>query len=171
MPSKIKGAFSVASGSCDYLGFQQAHIHLSNSSGHCRASPCSHQQLSSSRATSPSNHLPTSGPLMAVLAKWGGRESIAVIHVGARAATACTPNPSSSNKKVEAGTLWQCNVCRLWSHLPTSLFMDLLLRKILFQHGWLVGLPILITRASSICCSTRSKPMKTTGVLQLSHAL
>lgn len=52
--------------------------------------------------------------------------------------------PLHPTKKVEAGTLWQCNVCRLWSHLPTSLFMALLLRKILFQHGWLVGLPILI---------------------------
>lgn len=67
-----------------------------------------------------------------------------LFHVAARAATACTPNPSSSNRKVEAGTPWQCDVYRLWSHLPTSLFMDLLLRKILFQHGWLVGLPILI---------------------------
>lgn len=81
-PVKSKVPFLLLLDHVAIGSFQQAHIHLSNSSGNCRVSPCSHQQLSALRATSPSNHLPTSGPLMAVLAKWGGRESIAVVPRG-----------------------------------------------------------------------------------------
>jgi len=118
------------------------------------------------------NHLPKNF-LMAVLPKCAGRESVLPLsHMNCNYTFTHTWNPSSSGRKTGACTRWQCDVCRLWSHLPANLFIALFFRMILVQQSWLVDFPIVIHMLTeTICSSTIQSLWKTTGVLQLSCVL
>lgn len=170
---KIKDAFSVSGGPYDHSGFQQAHIHLTNSSAHCSVSP---QQSSLPAGLSHENQnpkwtvCPRTSVLMAVLAKWASRESVVPhelqLHIHAH---------------LKPLLIWQ----KSWGLNPVAMMWCLqaaVTSSCKFIYSFIVqndpSSAVVVgrffhcnTHANSICYSTIGSPRKTTGVLQLSDVL